>query len=96
VAKHSINLGHWIQVQNTIILAKKMRLMDWILREVTEIDLHPNNMNREDSFSLIRAWWPLICDLKEWRQSFTKKLTLSSGPWKGLTLCPTLLYPPFF
>jgi hypothetical protein len=28
VAEHSIKLGHWIQLQNTSILAKKLRQMD--------------------------------------------------------------------
>jgi hypothetical protein len=29
---------------------QKSTHMDWIIREVTEIELHPNNMNREDEF----------------------------------------------
>jgi hypothetical protein len=34
VAEHSINLGHWVQLQNTSILAKKSRWMDWNVTEV--------------------------------------------------------------
>jgi hypothetical protein len=34
------------------LLAKTSRCMDWIIREETEINLHPNSMNREDGFSL--------------------------------------------
>jgi hypothetical protein len=41
--------------------------MDWVIREVIEIKLHPDNMDREDGFSLSQAWKPLIRDLKEWR-----------------------------
>jgi hypothetical protein len=59
--------------------------MDWILREVTEIELQPDNINTEDSFSLSRARKPLIHDLKEWRLSYTKELTPSNGPQEGLT-----------
>jgi hypothetical protein len=66
--------------------------MDQILRDVIKIELHLDNKNEEDFFSLSWAWKPLIRDLKEWRQSHTKELTPSNGPWKGLTL----FYPPLF
>jgi hypothetical protein len=33
-------------------LAKKSGHMETIIREVKEIELHPNDMNREGSFSL--------------------------------------------
>jgi hypothetical protein len=52
VDENSINLGHCIQLRNTSILAKKLRYMDHIIREVIEIELHVNNINREDGFSL--------------------------------------------
>jgi plasmid rolling circle replication initiator protein Rep len=73
VVKYSINLDHKIQLKNTSILAKKSRQMDQIMREAVVIELNPNNMNREDGFSLSWAWKPLICDMKEWRQSLTKE-----------------------
>jgi hypothetical protein len=82
-AEHSINRGHWIQLQKTSILAKKLRWMDLIIREAIEIELHPNNMNREDGFSLSRAWKPLIRDLKERRQSLTRNQPCLVGPEKG-------------
>jgi uncharacterized protein YqjF (DUF2071 family) len=65
VVECSINLGRWIQIQNIIILVKRSKQIDWILKEVIEIDLHPDNMNREDSFSLSQAWKPVIHDLTE-------------------------------
>jgi MarR-like DNA-binding transcriptional regulator SgrR of sgrS sRNA len=100
VAEHSIKLDHQRQVQYVIFLAKKSRQMDQIMREVTEIELHPNNMDREDSFSLSWAWKPLIHDLKEWRQSHAKVGASSGGPRKELTRLSytphtALTYPPF-
>jgi hypothetical protein len=52
VVEHSISLGHSIEPHNTSILSTKPRHMDHIIREVAEIDLHSNNMNREDEFCL--------------------------------------------
>jgi hypothetical protein len=46
------------------ILATKARYMDRIIGEAIEIELHPNNMNREVGFCLSKAWKPLICSLK--------------------------------
>jgi hypothetical protein len=60
VIEHSINLGHCIQLHNTSVLAKKLKYMDEIIRVVTEIELHPNNINREDGFSLTRRPGPLL------------------------------------
>jgi hypothetical protein len=57
--------------------------MDRVIRESIEIELHPNNMNREDGFSLSQAWKPLIRDLKKRRQSLTKESPHPMGPEKG-------------
>jgi hypothetical protein len=62
LAEHSIYLGYCIQLHNTSILAKKLRLMDQVIREVVEIEIHPSNINRDDDFFLSRLWkshlWP--------------------------------------
>jgi hypothetical protein len=50
VAEHSIDQGHRIQFHNSSILATKTRYMDRIVREATEIELDPYNINREGGF----------------------------------------------
>jgi hypothetical protein len=69
----------------TSVMVQKTRHMEWILREAVEVELHLNNMHREDSFYLSWAWKPLICGLREQRQSHTEVSALSIGPWKALT-----------
>jgi hypothetical protein len=69
VAEHSINLGHRTQLPNTGILAKS-RYMDRIIREAIEIELHPNNINREDGF--------FIRDLQKKKPAQSKN-TMHSG-----------------
>jgi hypothetical protein len=45
--EHNISLGHCIQLHHTTILSTKPRYMDCIIREVIEIEVYPNNINRE-------------------------------------------------
>jgi hypothetical protein len=44
---------------------RSCEMMDRIVREAIETELHPNNMNREAGFCLSKSWKPLICSLKK-------------------------------
>jgi hypothetical protein len=60
VAKHSINHGHIIEFKERQILANKSGYMDRLIREATELDLHPNNINREAGLLPSKTWKPVI------------------------------------
>jgi hypothetical protein len=45
---------HQVMLKSTNILARKSRCGNWFIREATEIDLNPKNMNLKDGFSLSR------------------------------------------
>jgi hypothetical protein len=46
VVEHSINFRHHFQLHHTAILSVRCRYMDRIVKEVTEIEFHPESMKR--------------------------------------------------
>jgi hypothetical protein len=56
VVEHNISLDHYVQLHDVSILARKSRCVDCIIKIAIELELHSSNMDREDGFSLSKAW----------------------------------------
>jgi hypothetical protein len=64
VADHSLNRDHTTTLQDTKLLSTKTTYSDCLIREATEIQMHPNNMNKKDGLVLSTAWKSLLHTLE--------------------------------
>jgi hypothetical protein len=58
VAEYSINTGHKVDF-NVSVFGRASGYMDCFVKEATQIRLNQNNINRDNGFTLNRAWNPV-------------------------------------
>jgi hypothetical protein len=89
----SSKLNEYRSTSGSALSYTKPRYMDGIIREVTEIELQPNNMDRWRGFCLSKSWKPFTYSLKDRSKppSRDSRSEFSAGPRRSV---PTALILP--
>jgi hypothetical protein len=61
--KHILDTEHSTKISNIHRLAKVNGYIYRVVKEATEIQLHPNDFNRDSGFILSKTWHPLLLQL---------------------------------
>jgi len=68
VAELRFNHNHVIKFQDTRILSAVPGYMERLIKEAVELELSPNNVNRENGLTLNKSWKPLLRLLRDSRR----------------------------
>ena len=60
LAEHSDKIKHQICIKDTWILARSDHYFIRKFREAKEISEHPNNLNRDDGWTISKNWVPIL------------------------------------
>jgi hypothetical protein len=63
VAEHITYIGHRVKFSTIHRLARVNGCIDSVVKKAIEVQLHPNNFNRDNGFMLSKTWQPLLCHL---------------------------------